>query len=201
MNQTESVDVERWWRVLCEVKPRLYLCGDLPSGEEFDAVLSGWVDAGVTDIVDVRDEWSDEDRVAVQAPSINYHWLGTHDDGGPQDLSWFASGVAAIADVLGEPDSRAVVHCHMGINRAPSLVFAALLDMGHEIEESLQMIRSARPIAAILYAGDAVRWFAQDRGWTDEQLEDALGRTASWLDDNDFDVIEVISRIRLAERG
>jgi len=201
VDQTESLNVARWWRVLCEVAPRLYLCGDLPGGEEFDSALSGWVDAGITDIVDVRDEWSDEDRVAAQAPSINYHWLGTHDDGGPQDLSWFASGVAAIRDVLREPDSRVVVHCHMGINRAPSLVFAALLSLGREIEESLELIRSARPIAAILYAADAVQWFAADQGWNDEQMADALGLTTRWLDDNDFDVIDVISRIRMAELG
>jgi hypothetical protein len=126
----------------------------------------------------------------------DYTWLGTHDAGGDQDFSWFDEGVAAITAALADPGARVVVHCHMGVNRAPSMAFAALLQLGHGIEEGLDAIRDARPIAAILYADSAVRWFADRSGWAEAFQGDAESRVWAWHRDNDVDVRWIISRIR-----
>jgi hypothetical protein len=161
-------------------------------------VLDEWVMAGITHIVDLRGEACDADDVARHAPDIGYTWCGTHDAGGDQDFAWFDEGVAAITRALEDPDARVVVHCHMGVNRAPSMAFAALLQLGHGIEEGLHAIRDARPIAKILYADSAVRWFADRDGWAEAFRIDAESRVWAWHRDNDVDVRWIISRIRRA---
>lgn len=97
-------------------------------------MLDEWLKAGITHIVDLRGEADDTTNVARVAPHINYTWLGTHDAGGGHEFSWNDTGVAAIAKALDDPNARVVVHCHMGVNRAPSMANAALLHLGHCIE-------------------------------------------------------------------
>ena len=104
---------------------------------ELAEVVRGYHDIGVRHIVALRGEANDTVDVARVAPHIEYVWLGTHDAGGDQDFSWFDDGVAAVTGALADPDARGVVHCHMGVNRAPSMAYAALLRLGHGIEEGL----------------------------------------------------------------
>ena len=202
-NPTTEIQPASWWRRLCEVTDRLFVCGDLPhlqsDPDGFHRVLDEWVMAGITHIVDLRGEACDADDVARHAPDIAYTWCGTHDAGGDQDFSWFDEGVAAITRALEDPDARVVVHCHMGVNRAPSMAYAVLLQLGHGIEEGLDAIRDARPIAGILYANSAVRWFADRAGWDQAFRRDAEVRVWSWHRDNQVDLGWIISRIRDVE--
>ena len=200
MNTNTDIQAAIWWRRLCEVTDRLFVCGDLPMNPHgFRQMLDEWVKAGITHIVDLRGEANDSNRVADRAPHIKYFWLGTHDSGGSQDFSWFDAGVAAITDALADPQARVVVHCHMGINRAPSMAYAALLQLGHGIEEGLDAIRDARPIAAILYADSAIDWFADHDGWDEAGRTDAQRRASAWHRDNPINVRGVISNIREEE--
>ena len=203
MNPTDEFNPASWWRRLCEVTDRLFLCGALPHDQNgFDRMLQEWVDAGITDIVDLREEWSDESRVATKQPEISYTWMGTHDNGDTQERSWFDHGVAAITRALADPDARVVVHCHMGVNRAPSMVFAALLALGYDVEDGLRAIRDARPIAAILYAEDAAAWFADHSGsgWETSWAAEMRMQVRAWHAANPVDVAWVIRRIRRVER-
>jgi len=190
---------EAWWRILCWIgTTRIAVCGDLPANaKNAREQLAEWVEAGITHIVDLRGECSDERFVAQHAPHITYLYLGTHDDGGAQDPRWFEEGVRAILAALTDPDARVVVHCHMGVNRAPSLAFAALLGLGHEPIEALDAIRAARPIAAILYAESAIEWWAARGGVVDRA--DTLSRVADWHDENPVDIGWIINRIRVVE--
>jgi len=197
---TRLIDPAAWWRRPCEVDDRLYVCGDLPSDSEgFQRVLGEWLEAGITHIVDVRSEWNDADRVAAATPDLTYTWLGTHDDGGIQEAAWFDAGVDAITMGLGDPTARVLVHCHMGVNRAPSLAFAAMIELGRGVEEALEAIRSARPIAAIAYAADAVRWFGERRSMDGESVQAACDLARTWLASNPVATSWIISRIRNAE--
>ncbi|MDP6945495.1 MAG: dual specificity protein phosphatase [Myxococcota bacterium] len=197
-----SLEPAEWWRWPCPVTPRIYLCGDLShEPAAFAAQLDEWVALGVTTIVDVRAEWSDEHQVLERHPHLEYVWLGTHDSGGSQSMGWFDDGVAAIRNALADPDAKVLVHCHMGVNRAPSLVYAALLAEGFGIEEGLEAIRDARPIAGILYADSAVRWFGRQEDWSATEVGDAEHRTRVWLRLHPADVGWIISRIRQAERA
>jgi dual specificity phosphatase 3 len=143
--------------------------------------------AGVTHIIDARVEWSDEDWVAELLPRLHYFHHGIDDAGQLVPGEWFQEGVDfALAGM--ESGGIVLAHCHMGINRGPSLGFAILLALGWDAVEALDAIREARPIAFIAYAEDALRWHHTDRG----ALRRDLRRLAQWRDDNDLDVGSVI---------
>lgn len=198
-----TVDPAQMWRSICWVTERLALSGDLESysRQRGQAQLQAWIDAGITDIIDVRGEHSDERFVAQYAPHVRYHWFGTHDAGYEQPDAWFANGVAAAQSVLADPNRKVMVHCHMGVNRGPSMGFAILLSQGMDSLEVLRAIRAARPIAGILYAEDAVEWWHRTIGTPETLAYGERRKVREWLARNPVDVSWVISRIRLAEAG
>lgn len=204
-NHTTPTDLQpaAWWRRLCFPIPNLAISGDLDRrtrGAE-RTQLAEWAAAGITDIVDARGEWSDEQLVARLAPEMHYHWVGTHDEGHAQSDEWFDAGVAAALRALAEPDGTVIIHCHMGVNRGPSLAYATLLALGYDVVEALELIRAARPIAAVLYSADAVRWWHSRLGPTQSPaaLLADLERVAAWHRDNPVDVAWIISRIRRSD--
>jgi len=190
--------IRKWHRRLCEVTPWLTISGDLHPDRELAALqLNEWVECGITDIVDVRGEWSDEDFVSAHAPGIRYHHLGTHDDGGSQDESWFEAGLEILRNATSHPGARLIVHCHMGINRGPSMAFAMMLAQGWEPVPALDEIRTARPIAGIIYAEDALKYVRQIAG--NNQHEEGLLSVQQWFDQNYIDVTTIIRHIRASE--
>jgi dual specificity phosphatase 3 len=199
---TPSTDPAGWWRHLCWVTDRLALCGDLSHDRDLACnQLVDWQAAGVTHIIDVRAEWSDESLVTAEAPELTYHWLGADDHGGTHSGDWFDSGVGAVRAAFEDPDAKVVIHCHMGVNRAPSMGLAVLVALGWEPLEALEAIRAARPIAAVLYADDAISWALRNAGCGDTEIMAARRRVRRWLRENPVDVSWVISRIRIAERS
>lgn len=191
-------ETREWHRRLCEVTPWLAISGDLhPDRELATAQLRKWVEFGITDIVDVRGEWSDEEFVSAHAPGIRYHHLGTHDDGGSQDKSWFEAGLEILQNATSHPGARLLVHCHMGINRGPSMAFAMMLAQGWEPIQALDVIRAARPIAGIIYAEDALKLVRQNAG--SAQHEEELSLVQQWFERNYIDVTTIIRRIRASE--
>jgi len=188
------------YRRLCPVTPQLFLSGELPPGwEEAHEALAVWVDAGVTDIVDVRIEGDDSSLVAYFHPELGYHHHATDDDGRHRPHDWFAEGTASILEVLDNPGRVAVVHCAMGVNRGPSMAFAAMVSSGWEPYEALTAIRTARPVAVVLYAEDAVRWVHRD----DHAARDAaVAEVHRWFLDHIEDAEWVIGRwSSLGEEG
>jgi len=200
MNTPTISDPAAWHRRLCFVNDWIALSGDLDTMNPDLAIaqLAAWDAAGITDIIDVRDEWSDESFVATHAPHINYVHLGTHDDGGWQEDSWFEAGLAIIREVR-ERGGCAVVHCHMGVNRAPSMAFRMLLDAGVPTEDALDAIRAARPIAAILYADAAISHHLRSNDIDGEHAAVEKRLVREWHAANPVDTYWVISRIRQAE--
>ena len=195
-------DPASWWRHLGHVAgTRVVLSGDLPAGRhEAEAQLATWIEEGITHVLDVRSEYSDEAFVAEIAPELGYIHLGVDDHGDHMDPEWFAQGVGAALQVLEDPDARILVHCHMGVNRGPSMGFAILLALGFGVRAALDAISAARPIAAVLYAWDALVWW-HDREGTSPSLA-FLDHQAldEWEHAHRPDVSWIINRIRVAER-
>jgi len=174
-----------WHRKVCPVTPNLVLSGDLAADrDEALEQLRGWIQAGVTHIVDVRSEENHDWFVAVHAPHITYHWLGVDDDGAPRDADWFEAGVAAMLEAWRDPSASVLVHCQMGINRGPSMGFAGMLAVGWDPIEALTAIRRARPIAKVHYAVDAVEWRLTRSGAAPAQVITEMDRVATWMDAN-----------------
>lgn len=195
--QTHHESLELWHRRLCPVADWLVLSGDLHElRHRAEAQLENWRAAGITAIIDVREEWTDAELVAEVAPGLQYWHVGTHDDGSRQDDAWFDAGLDAYRAAMTEPGARLLVHCHMGINRGPSMGFRLLLEAGERPVAALEAIRRARPIAAIAYAGDAMDHFHRSTNAPRRARERDLAALERWSRTTGIGIDSVIRRIR-----
>ena len=181
------------------VTERLWVGGDLAS---YDDELAGrqlreLLEHGLTHVLDVREEWSDEEQVAREAPQVDYLWRGIPDLGQEVGADWFDDVVGFAREAFQRPGTVVLAHCHAGINRGPSAGFAILLALGHQPIEALEMLRSARPIVMVAYAEDALRW-AHQRLEMARDLETDLGRLAAWRAAQRTQLADVL---RLVRRG
>lgn len=139
-----------------------WLTDDLATGGDlsYDAV-EAWeqvddiVAQGITDILDMRIEANDH-HIWGTEPGITYLWMPTNDVAGhtiPERL--FHDAVKHARKVQARR-GRLLAHCHMGINRGPSVAYAILLDRGMDPVDAFELIRSKREEAAIAYAKDAL---------------------------------------------
>ena len=200
MSEVQLHEIANWHRQVCPVTDWLVISGDLPMDREEAALkLNEWIEAGVTDIVDVRGEWTDEKLVKELAPHIRYHYLGTHDDGTSQDQAWFDEGLTALHEARKHENAVVMVHCHMGVNRGPSMALAYLIDQGWNPVDALDAIRKARPIAGIIYAEDAITATATQLEANGHELDAVLDKTEQWFRDNEIDIATIIRWIRRAE--
>lgn len=175
--------------------------GDLHA-DEATAIeeISLLVELGVTHILDVREEWSDELLVTRHAPDITYVHLGIDDAGQRLPDAWFDAGLTLAEDVAAA-GGMLLAHCHMGINRGPSMAFAVLLDRGVPPDAALDAIRSARPVAAVGYAADALDHHHRRCGTDAEQRLVERQAVRDWFDRNHLDVRAIVRGIRDAEGG
>ena len=182
------------------ITPQLATGGDLPPNR-LDAVrvLQEWRALGITHLVDNRFEWNDDDLVAEHCPEIHYLHHGVDDAGQHMPDWWFDLGTEWVQGALEDAGAKVLVHCHMGINRGPSLAYACLLMLGHDPIEAMTMIRSARPIAAIGYAEDALDWFHRTYHVSRSRRLDDRQRLDAWREANWIDVVRIIREIRATE--
>lgn len=180
-----------------QVTDQLWIGGDLETRDEpwARAQLAELVDAGISDILDARLEYSDRDWVAGIAPDLGYRWLGVDDAGQKMPDAWFETGTAHILARIAD-GGTVLTHCHMGINRGPSMGFAVMLALGWDPIEALDRIRQVRPIAYVGYAEDALDWWARTNGATRTRRAQLQERLRQWRSTNDLDVAAVIRRIR-----
>jgi dual specificity phosphatase 3 len=175
------------------VTPQLLVGGDLDTSDDDLAgrQLAELVEAGLTHVVDARIEWSDEPWVGEVAPKVAYLHHGMDDAGQRVPREWFDVGVSWALEAI-DQGGTVLTHCHMGINRGPSLGFAVLLAQGWDPVDALDAIRAARPIAWVAYAEDALRWHHESRGSAPDELERDRRRIVRWRQDNELDLAAVI---------
>ena len=187
---------ERLWREICWVSEQLAVSGDLSARPDTAREqLAAWEEAGITDVFDMRGEADDSDFIHTHSSQITSHWFGVDDNGGTRSDAWFDALTAQAADVLVDPSRRALVHCHMGVNRGPSALYAIMLHQGWDHLDALRHIRDARPIAGIIYAADAASWSARRQGRDADLVSERVHEVTSWLRRNPLDIAYVIRRI------
>lgn len=188
------------WANASRVTDQLWVGGDLEVTD--DQLAARQLDeldaAGLTDIVDLRQEWDDEDWVTEAKPHIRYRWLGVDDAGQAMPDEWFDTGTSYVLTQL-KYGGRVLVHCHMGINRGPSMGFAVLLALDWDPIEALDRIRQQRNIAYIGYAEDALDWWLRRKGASRTERAKGQRRIRRWRRDNHLDVASIIRKIRLKE--
>ena len=110
-----------------------------------------------------------------------YAHVPTFDDGQPQPDRWYDDGIAFARDAFVEPAGVLLVHCAMGINRGPSMGFRILLEQSWDPHAALVAIRSARPIADVRYARDALDHYHRTHSIAPEARRESEGRVEAWL--------------------
>lgn len=173
----------------------LFTGGDLPYNETKAAGhIAHWQDVGIATVIDCRDEWNDADLVADLAPEIRYVHAGIDDAGQRIPNLWFDQIVDSAE--LTPVGATTLVHCHMGINRGPSGAYALLLAAGHDPIDAIDLIRTRRPIAAVGYAEDALRWW-HHRSSADTAKRGAdRRRLAEWRSSHPHSTPRIIREIR-----
>ncbi len=175
------------------VTDHLLVGGDLDARDSAlaERQLAELVDLGVTHLVDVRVEWDDLDYVAERAPDLAYLHHGMDDAGQHVPDAWFEQGARWVLEAI-EGGGTVLAHCHMGINRGPSLGFAVLLAQGWDPVEALDAIRRARPQAYVAYAEQALRWHHGRTTRSAERFARDQARVKRWREDNALDLERVI---------
>jgi dual specificity phosphatase 3 len=177
------------------VTAQLAVGGDLTSDDPglSQLQLAEICELGITHVVDVRSEWSDEDAVADRAPHVRYLHHGMEDAGQSVPPEWFEHAVSWVEAAWAEnPEAVVLTHCHMGINRGPSLGFAVLLAQGWDPVEAISAIRAARPQANVWYAADALDWHHARAGVDPGTAAEQHAALAAWREQNQLDVVRMI---------
>lgn len=178
------------------VTERLAVGGDLPLDNDLAlAHVADLTGAGITHILDVRFE-ADDTRLYALVPGVDYRWDGIDDAGQDVPGWWFERVVGWALEALEDPDARVLAHCHMGVNRGPSVGFAILLALGWDPVEAIDAIRRARPIAHVWYADDALRWHHERTGADPARRRADHRRLAQWREEHPIDVAHVIAEQR-----
>jgi protein-tyrosine phosphatase len=177
------------------VTPKLAIGGDLSSEDEglSRLQLAEISELGITHVVDTRLEWSDEQAVAEHASHVRYLHHGMDDAGQQVPHEWFEQAVSWVEQAYEQdPDAVVLTHCHMGINRGPSLGFAVLLSQGWDPVEAISAIRAARPQANVWYAADALDWWQTRTGVDPDTAEQQRRALQEWRDGNRLDVVRLV---------
>ena len=188
---------------ISRITESVFTGGDLPLHIGRNAMiehLRDIEDAGITHIIDNRIEWSDEAFVLENSPKISYLHNPQDDAGQRMPDSWFDRGVGFAQQALEDnPEARVLAHCHMGINRGPSMAFAILLAQGHDPVEALGAIRDARDIAAIAYAEDALDWWHRTSKASPDVVARQRSDVAAWFEAHPIDTVYTIRTVREEE--
>lgn len=177
------------------VTPQLAVGGDLDVHDpELAAMQMAEIsELGITHLVDVRLEHSDELDFRFCAPHIDYLHHGMDDAGQEVPAEWFEHAVSWVeAALAADPDAVVLTHCHMGINRGPSLGFAVLLSQGWGPVDAIAAIRAARPQANTWYAADALRWHHDRQGTDPDTAADDHAALQGWREANPLDVVRLV---------
>lgn len=180
------------------VTDRVAVGGDLSANfRTAKRQLDELVAAGITHIADLRSEWSDEVLVRGWAPQIHYLHHRVDDAGqliGPEWFDGLVDWVRAALDA--DPQAKVLVHCHMGVNRAPSAALAILMDQGLGLREALDQIRAVRPVAVIDYAGSVLSWYLNRSGADPKDRHNLRRVLVRWRQAHDIDAEGVIRSLR-----
>jgi hypothetical protein len=128
------------------------------TGQSYQVTIDELIAHGVTHVLDVRSEWEDREVwLDSGLPASHYRHAPIIDSWHhiPPE-SWFIAVETFVRrfwldSVEGD---RIYIHCHMGINRAPSASMLALLTVNPELDpwDAFLQIRKARPVAGLVYA-------------------------------------------------
>lgn len=168
-----------------QLTEQLWIGGELDQHDHTVAVaqLDELTGAGIDTVIDCRMECDDLDWVTEAKPKVSYLSIGVEDAGCIMPDEWFDEGVTFALDESSK-GGVVLVHCQAGINRGPSMGFLILVTQGWDAIDALDLIRKRRPIARIAYAEQAIDWWLESTGATDDEGIVQIRRIKKWRVDN-----------------
>lgn len=128
------------------ITDRIAVGAAIETSENMQAVA----EAGITHIINMQIEFDD---TSLAAPyKIKVLWNGIYNDFQPKPAEVFERGVEFGLAALRKQRSKLLIHCTLGMHRAPAMALALLAAMGWPIEVARQVIQKCRPVA---YFADA----------------------------------------------
>lgn len=154
---------------ITKITEQVYVCGDpcysINLQEDLDLIYSH--DMVVIDVRsddEHRDGW--DEIVGDRADTMLFP---LHDDGRDNDYLDFVDLWSELVDA-GFEDRTFMIHCHMGVNRAPSVaMFVLMVREGMTPVQAFNAIRKRRTGAGIAYGDLAVLAAAEVVGRTESQ--------------------------------
>ncbi len=146
------------------ITERVFTGAAISSAQDVDTLVA----AGVTHIIDARDDVDDATLIMSNHPAIVYCWDPTADNGQhPKPVEWFENALSFAMPALAQPGNICHFHCAAGINRGPSLAYTIMRAQGFSHLGALAIIRLKRPVTmvGIAYSDDADLALRQ-LGWT-----------------------------------
>lgn len=122
-----------------EVVPGLWI-GSAPAPGQARQLASGGIDA----VVDLRAE-RDPGRATLWPDGVTVLFVPLEDHGTPSADELHDAG-SIVAGLMGD-GGTVLVHCHAGVERAPTVACAALVLQGWPLEQAYQRVVQARPSA------------------------------------------------------
>lgn len=122
-----------------EIVPGLWV-GSAPTSVQVAALVSAGIDA----VVDLRAE---DDAVRRAWPDYVAAEIVPLVDHGTPSADALRAAATAVSDLMGA-GRTVLVHCHAGVERAPTVACAALVLQSWSLEDAYRRVTECRPVAA-----------------------------------------------------
>lgn len=122
------------------ITDRIAVGGGIEAPENMEIVAQ----AGITHIIDMQIEFDDTQLAAPY--KIKVLWNGIYNDFQPKPPELFERGVQFGLAALRKPRSKLLIHCTLGMHRAPMMALALLGAMGWPLQVALDSIQKLRPV-------------------------------------------------------
>lgn len=113
------------------------------------------IKAGVKNIIDLREEGSDEEKNEAKKYWVGYHKIPVKDDAAPT-ISEFTKGLELL-DCLSK-EAPTYIHCREGMGRAPMFAAGYLIFKGSSFEDALSYVYSIKPASNINSTQKSALW-------------------------------------------
>jgi len=122
------------------IMDRVAIGGGIENAENMAAVAA----AGVTHIINMQIEF-DDTELAVQH-GIKVLNNGVYNDFEPKPPELFQRGVDFGLAALRKRNTKLLIHCTLGMHRAPTMALAILCALGWPLKIARQLIERCRPV-------------------------------------------------------
>jgi protein-tyrosine phosphatase len=122
------------------ITDRIAVGGGIETRENMETVAK----AGITHIIDMQIEF--DDTQLAEPYKIKVLWNGIYNDFQSKPPELFARGVEFGLAALRKHKSKVLIHCTLGMHRAPMMALALLCAMGWPIEVAIDSIQKCRPV-------------------------------------------------------